>query len=967
MAKTTNYNLEKPANQSSGWGDDVNQNFDTIDNKLKENADGLAALEEDGSVGTDRIADGAVTIAKLDSGIEFGGRSSEVSFGKNLLNIAEVEVGKYIWGGAVLAGEGSVISGYCPVEPETEYTRTFFTGSIGAIFYNENKEIISFLNNFQRTFSTPANCCFVRYTIVFNQATKDYSQAQLELGSVETEFEPFYIKLSDFGYMYYNQRLNYPIVVLEGEESNSILSKETILSLIDTAFLPKIKETSIPDFPFVEPELYVASNNKFDKNTMILTGQYISDSIGFLQGSTGTYSRPIDVRGISELFYEIDVPSQYFVIHCYSNNIISSDSHLGTAVTKSVTEGRKATLPEGTNYVSILFSLQSLEIEQIFFKLNFGKHYTYDEYEAFYILDNEKLRYINTEEQSKKITITNSSKIGIFGNSYSQGYTLKGKHYISNLSLFSDYQFRNFGRSGDEILKIMQRLRDNIKWLGDIPVQDWNLTYGIIACRDNNSALYGSDIETYYEHAKKLSKEIETIGAIPILSTEHHILKNQLFNGFHRLSDEYGYMFMNWGTFAFNSMGGNYFQPMWYNNHPATRTQALWSENMRPWLDTLPRPKQSIKIFRKRSFIPVTNINEDLMYETKLQRAELFSELNVGHVCLNEESQKYFDRLNEKLEGYTTQKDEYQKIEYGTPVNVGTHSLISVILPCTKKGLKSLSFMIDSTNIEHVYIKKTLGLTEYLNPSSPVNSSDPNDPYYDIFEKPLGEWEEISIVDGVASVDEALFNEILDYDTVSFLLTGTSDIEIQDIKVLWTGNEDKILDTGKQYKIANGTELLTSNIFDSGWTAVGSPTVYVPVEDPLNPGTTEHLPTDITTVYEVTDTDYFEQAISDQPSNWRDLTFQVRVLCRNFPEYINSDDKYATSSIKEDSFDFGSLVVQLKRSSYDEIIVGKKPVGLYWHELIFEGILTSKDNNKLIIKSANSTPIQVAKVACKLY
>ena len=41
-----------------------------------------------------------------------------------------------------------------------------------------------------------------------------------------------------------------------------------------------------------------------------------------------------------------------------------------------------------------------------------------------------------------------------------------------------------------------------------------------------------------------------------------------------------------------------------------------------------------------------------------------------------------------KLEGYTTQKDEYQKIEYGTPVNVGTHSLISVILPCTKKRTK---------------------------------------------------------------------------------------------------------------------------------------------------------------------------------------------------------------------------------------------------------------------------------------
>lgn len=42
MAKTGNFNLEKPANGSNGWGDAVNENFDIIDSKLKENADGLA-------------------------------------------------------------------------------------------------------------------------------------------------------------------------------------------------------------------------------------------------------------------------------------------------------------------------------------------------------------------------------------------------------------------------------------------------------------------------------------------------------------------------------------------------------------------------------------------------------------------------------------------------------------------------------------------------------------------------------------------------------------------------------------------------------------------------------------------------------------------------------------------------------------------------------------------------------------
>jgi hypothetical protein len=39
MAKTTNYDLEKPTIGSVGWGEEVNENFDTIDTQLKVNAD----------------------------------------------------------------------------------------------------------------------------------------------------------------------------------------------------------------------------------------------------------------------------------------------------------------------------------------------------------------------------------------------------------------------------------------------------------------------------------------------------------------------------------------------------------------------------------------------------------------------------------------------------------------------------------------------------------------------------------------------------------------------------------------------------------------------------------------------------------------------------------------------------------------------------------------------------------------
>ncbi|MBI9113223.1 hypothetical protein, partial [Maridesulfovibrio ferrireducens] len=37
MTETTNYGLKKPAEGSSGWANDVNNNFDVIDNKMKAN------------------------------------------------------------------------------------------------------------------------------------------------------------------------------------------------------------------------------------------------------------------------------------------------------------------------------------------------------------------------------------------------------------------------------------------------------------------------------------------------------------------------------------------------------------------------------------------------------------------------------------------------------------------------------------------------------------------------------------------------------------------------------------------------------------------------------------------------------------------------------------------------------------------------------------------------------------------
>ncbi len=47
MSNTTNYNLVKPSEGSSGWANDVNDNFDTIDANMKANNDSIQDIGSD--------------------------------------------------------------------------------------------------------------------------------------------------------------------------------------------------------------------------------------------------------------------------------------------------------------------------------------------------------------------------------------------------------------------------------------------------------------------------------------------------------------------------------------------------------------------------------------------------------------------------------------------------------------------------------------------------------------------------------------------------------------------------------------------------------------------------------------------------------------------------------------------------------------------------------------------------------
>lgn len=310
----------------------------------------------------------------------------------------------------------------------------------------------------------------------------------------------------------------------------------------------------------------------------------------------------------------------------------------------------------------------------------------------------------------EKINIANAGKIGFFSNSFLNGYCMKGKHALDNLSMFSDYLFYNFGHSGDDALECLGRINRNETWLGVVPVQNWGLTYGVIAMQDNDGALFAASTDTYFENFKKLAEAIEAMGATPILGTEHDYNNN--YYGLSRLANERGYMFMKWGRIA-TALFRSIFPPFWYNGHPATRTHWLWTYGMKQYLDTLPRPDRGIKLFRVRPAID-TSDKQNMVFTDNISRAERYIEIENGAKVLTTATEKYFDRLNAGG-AYSSAYNEYQYLQNKSQsVAFGNFALIECIVPFDRNSINMLKMKLEATGVTKAYVKRNLSLANPL-------------------------------------------------------------------------------------------------------------------------------------------------------------------------------------------------------------------------------------------------------------
>lgn len=639
------------------------------------------------------------------------------------------------------------------------------------------------------------------------------------------------------------------------------------------------------------------------------------------------------------------------------------------------------------------------------------------EYEAHFepkkVVKYEQIEYYLNQEEDRsnieQITIANSDKIGFFSNSFLNGYTMRGKNAIQNISMYSDYIMYNYGKSGDDLLEELARIDANQSFLGAIPVREWGIKYGIIAMQDNDGALYSANADTYYYNAKNLAEAIKNMGGIPILSTEHDLAKN--YYGFERLSNEEGYLLMNWGKLADYLSPKTKFAQFWYSNHPATRTAWLWSNGIKPYLDTLPRPEKSIKLFRVRT---APSSIDALMYDTILSRAERFVELYVGSAVLTSASEKYFDRMNNG--SYENQNDEYQKIQAGTSVSFGDYALAEVITPYDRNNLKTFSLNVEGSGITHVYCRKIVNLTNPLpsaryvafgvveganlltagttfsisgitrsdgtglngdytvegvvngicvttrasSTSSPNRSSGtdtgftcsisgvtmegtydyPTAEYMTRYNKPLGEWVEVVISDGVVELTPSQIALFTIFDKLSFLFVG-SDISLANISATISGDIRKRNNGKPMVEWKNGTSLLANTTFtssDTAWVGIENLDDYVPITS-TDESKTESLPVGFTNAKIIDEGDSVYQAItSPQSNNYKPTKLQLRIVTRYFPKYIKTDADWNTTEVTPTTYDCAKLRVGIMQdsSTTNTISVAEFHVGAWWNQYIID-------------------------------
>lgn len=612
------------------------------------------------------------------------------------------------------------------------------------------------------------------------------------------------------------------------------------------------------------------------------------------------------------------------------------------------------------------------------------------------------------DRQIQKINIANADKIGFIGDSYTEShFSVEGKAYICKLSLFSDYNYENFAKSGDTYRGNLDRLRKEMPIYHDVLTwKDIKPKYAFLVSYTND--LKYMDEAQYLNDLRATIETVKGLGAMPIIATEYHAnFGPGLQIGLRQLASEYDCDLVDILD-EVKAVRGTDYEPFWSGTHPGTRTNHLMGDQFEHYLDQLPRPRQSLKLFRPRNKY---NHLDELIFNTNEERAKLFKEINVGHNALVDPKQ--VDEVTTANHEKVT--SEYLELQNGKSVAFKDWALISAVLPSSSLGVDYLALDLGDLEAE-VYVKDILALP-YPTPTfyqrfdfeeghgievgDTYTSDNPHfkDVIFTIKEvgedgvlalpypriatnipgrltkvsgkgadeifypytaigfsndypegKPqVGHYVRLEKISGKYQVPAHLLKQCMDYDKVHFIVKKQGDFTISELNVEWCGVENKVYKSkplqGKSFK---GKELLVDGKSEENLLP------HVPADG--------CLPRSCETCIEIEVNNSISRKVHFEP----ELTTReaiVEVIARYFPKVYSQEEDYEKCEITLDSYDFGKVGIACIFES--RAFTQEQRVGLHWKRLQFPIILPADLESFELKLYAKEQKLQIAKVSVK--
>lgn len=540
-----------------------------------------------------------------------------------------------------------------------------------------------------------------------------------------------------------------------------------------------------------------------------------------------------------------------------------------------------------------------------------------------------------------EVDIRNSDRVIVLGDSFSQSsQTHRGKSWLAKVSLFSDWAFDNFGVAGDTAAENLARIRANTATLGVLPYRDRSGTYALIYVGQNDAGV--ATVAEFIADMVNLIETVKGLGATPILVAPHSLdgpggggMWGQGFSLIYRnLAEEHGCYFVDVAENARVNDYGTRYGGFWDGTHPGVRTNQIIVGPVERLFNELEAPRQSVKLFRKRSGVVVTTV-ADLIFNTPFERAKLFKEILIGTGALNTAGELIYDELN-LYDGPTHSEllnSEYEALQNGDSIALDDYSLLEVTLPTTAKHIDQLTLTLNVTDAT-VYCRGILTGTV-------VDGT------------PLGTWIALNGGSGVYRLSNSELKRFMRQDKVSFLIVKSGGIaSFTEPQIEWVGPLVlKPRKVGKtQGRRALGAELLGNPDLgvSTSWTATGTISHGVPADACLPYGSTGRVTVD--------NSNYVQQAVMYAADNERAREVEIRINARRFP---GIDD----GSITVESFDWGMLQIEVGTGAGR--IPYREKVGLWWGDIVLRTIAPLGTTGlDLYIRGASGSPaIEVSKAS----